>query len=184
MTTSTEVRLAPLHLPECEWPQCDREAWDNLFAEGDVFSDAGSARHWAPATRRSNHLRYSRWLAWLLSQGLLHPAHSPCERVTPDRVRAFAEHMIRVVRPRTAASTLIGLKVTMKAMRPDLSWRWLMDLTNRVDRWAKPTVDRRAMIRPIGDIHAGAHAVSSTDCSRGAWLDRGIGRVTVTPCSS
>jgi integrase len=76
--------------------------------------------------------------------------------VTPDRVRAYAEHLIAGVRPRTAASTLVGLKVIMKAMRPDLSWRWLMDLTNRIDRWAKPTVDRRAVIRPIEDIHAGA----------------------------
>jgi integrase len=148
--SSTEHPLPPLHLPEGLWPQVDREAWDNLFVESDVFSDAGSGRHWAPA------LRYSRWLAWLLSQDLLDSAPCPWERVTADRVRAYAEHLIAVVRPRTAASTLIGLKVIMKAMRPDLSWRWLMDLTNRVDRWAKPTVDRRAMIRPIEDIHAGA----------------------------
>ena len=59
-------------------------------------------------------------------------------------MRRYAEGLLEAVAPRTVASILIGLKVVLKAMRPEGDWRWLMDLTNRVNIWAEPVVDRSA----------------------------------------
>lgn len=42
------------------------------------------------------------------------------------------------VAPKTANSVLRDLKVVIKAMAPERDWRWLMDLSNRVKRYARP----------------------------------------------
>lgn len=144
------------YLPMAAWPTRDRAAWDALFAEGDVFDEGGSERHWALATRRTNAHHYARWLGWLRAKSALDVCALPWHRVTPDAVEAYARHLIECIAPRTVASSLIGLKVVMKAMAPGQSWRWLMDLTNRLHVWAKPTVDRRAAIQSISDIYRAA----------------------------
>jgi integrase len=41
----------------------------------------------------------------------------------------------------------------LKAMQPEADWRWLMDLTNRLNTWARPSVDRTAQTLPIERIH-------------------------------
>lgn len=60
--------------------------------------------------------------------------------------------------PLTAASALIGLKVVVKVMAPDLDWRWLMDISNRLNTWAEPAVDRRPAMRPSQEISRVARA--------------------------
>jgi integrase len=147
-----------VYLPQQEWPHADFEAWEALFTPGDIFDGAGAALHWSPATRKTNAHHYARWLGWLDQQANLDPRQAPWERASPEAVNAYAQHLIATVAPRTAASSLIGLKVVMKAMRPDLSWRWLMDLTNRLHVWAEPSVDRRGQLRPVDEIHQIARA--------------------------
>src|SRR4051794_25504156 len=116
-----------------EWPGPDRTAWDALFAAGDVFDDTGGGRHWAPQTRVTNRQHYARWLGWLTTTNALNPAEEPWARATPERVKCYAEHLVATVAPCTAASGLIGLKVVLMAMHPEGHWRWLMNLTNRLN---------------------------------------------------
>jgi site-specific recombinase XerD len=71
-------------------------------------------------------------------------------------VRAYNRHLAVLVAPRTRLSLLVGLKVTITAMAPDRSWRWLQDLCNKVQRRAKPRTDKRARIRSSGEIYAAA----------------------------
>jgi integrase len=139
-----------------DWPGVDRQAWQALFLGGDIFDDAGLARHWRPETRRSNFQHYARWLGWLAAQRRLDQGVAPPARVTPDCVAAYAAHLVEKLAPRTAASALIGLKVVMKVMAPDANWRWLMDITNRLNIWAKPSVDRSSAMRPVEVIHRAA----------------------------
>lgn len=143
-------------LRETDWPDRDSSAWAALFTEGDILEGSGPARHWRPATRKTNHQHYARWLGWLAREGLLAPARAPPDRSDPETVHRYAQHLVEAVAPRTAASALIGLKVVMKAMAPERDWRWLMDLTNRLNTWAKPSVDRRTLQRPIDEIHRAA----------------------------
>ncbi len=139
-----------------DWPEPDRLAWQALFAEGDIFEDAGLARHWGPATCRTNWQHYARWVGWLALRGRLAPDVDPAARVTPACVRTYGAHLVETLAPRTAASALIGLKVVMKAMASDADWRWLMDLTNRLNTWAKPSLDRSPAMRPIEEINRAA----------------------------
>lgn len=65
------MRSAVKHLPFEQWPSTDRAAWEALFREGDILNDAGTACHWAPATRHTNRMHYARWLRWCAGTGRL-----------------------------------------------------------------------------------------------------------------
>ncbi len=69
-----------------DWPEPDRLAWQALFAEGDIFEDAGLARHWRPATCRTNWQHYARWLGWLALRG--GTSHAASLRVTQSATRS------------------------------------------------------------------------------------------------
>ena len=119
-----------------EWPAGDRLAWEALFAEGDILDGAGPARHWRPATGTSNRKAYAQWLGWLGDRGLLGNIAHPWTRATPELVRAYASDLIEGRSRRSVATAIIALKCVLIRMAPDADWRWLRDLTNRLDAWA------------------------------------------------
>lgn len=54
------TNLIPLVLKFEHWPRADKAAWDALFTEGDIFSDAGPSSRWSEGTRtlrRQSHRR-------------------------------------------------------------------------------------------------------------------------------
>jgi integrase/recombinase XerD len=123
-------------LPYDRWPASDKRAWDDLFRDGNVLDGAGPARHWAPATRKTNGKHYAQWLGWLEFHGLLDDCADPWRRASPDRISAYARELMEGRAPRTVASSAIGLKCVLIRMAPEEDWRWLRDLTNRFDAWA------------------------------------------------
>ena len=141
-----------IELPLAAWPATDRAAWEDLFRTGDLLDGQGAAVHWAEATRRTNRKHYARWIGSLAASDLLEVDVAPWERVTPARVDAYARSLIDRLAPRTVASALIGLKCVVQRMRPDHDWRWLKDLTNRLDRWAKPSRDNRERVLSASDM--------------------------------
>ena len=158
-----------------DWPEADRLAWEGLFAAADIFDDAGLARHWRPATRVTNARHYARWLGHLARRDELDPEIAPAVRLTPERVLVYATELTETVAPRTAASAVIGLKVVMKSMAPETDWRWLMDVSNRLNTWAKPSIDRTPAMRPIDEIHHAAR--TELDRHMGTPLRRRLDRV-------
>jgi site-specific recombinase XerD len=136
----------------------DRIAWNEAIADGDILEGRGPAAHWAPATKETNEYHYSRWLGYLQHRGWLDAERTPSTRVTPDRVRAFVKHLRSEVAPRTVVCTLVGLKVTLKAMHPRTDWRWLADICNALNRTSKPQKDKRSRMRPAEEIYSAAIA--------------------------
>ncbi len=139
-------------LPYQAWPATDRNAWEGLLREGDVLDGRGAGWHWSEATRRTNLKHYGRWLGWLKLQGTLEVVTDPTDRVTPERVTAYVRDLINEVAPKTADSYLRDLKVVAKALQPDKDWRWLMDLTNRIKAWARPSRNHRPPILPADEM--------------------------------
>ena len=154
-----------IELPYPAWPETDRDAWEDLFHAGDLLDGQGAAVHWAPATRRTNAKHYARWLGWLAADGLLGHDRAPSARVTREKVEAYARDLMDRVAPRTTASALIGLKCVIQRMDPEHDWRWLKDLTNRLDRWARPSRDRIDPGMPASEMFrrclAELHRISS-----------------------
>lgn len=140
-----------------DWPEIDRDAWKTAVASGDVLEGKGPAAHWSTATRMTNIRHYSRWLAFLERTDRL-PGQDPAGRVVPSVVREYGAELRSLVAPRTVVTLMVGLKVTIKAMAPDMDWRWLADLCNALNRASKPINEKHARLRPSEEIYATALA--------------------------
>jgi integrase len=151
-----KIDLMRRALPFSQWPARDREFWEKAIRDGDIFDERGSAAHWSPRTRETNIQHYARWLGYLRWKGELCDRMGPASRVTREKVGAYNQHLTRIVAPRTRLSMLVGLKVTIQAMYPEDSWRWLQDFCNRVQKCAKPIRDKRSRILPSGEIYVRA----------------------------
>jgi integrase/recombinase XerD len=90
------------HLALDQWPAADIEAFVRAYEPGDVFDEtAGPGAHQSEGTRRMIRTAYRRWLGFLKEHypdDLLQP---PADRITPDRVRAFIDHLGAEVRSTT-----------------------------------------------------------------------------------
>lgn len=162
--------MARVYLPYAEWPLADRSAWLKAVEDGDIFDGRGPALHWAGATRKTNIMHYSRWLGFLAATEQLDEASRSADHVKPEAVRAYVEHMKARIAPVTVVSSLVGLKVMMKAMFPDQDWRWLADICNRLNRNAQPITDKRSKMLPLTKIYATAlkrlETLSHTDLKK------------------
>jgi integrase len=143
-------------MPFRQWPVADRAAWQEAFRAGDVLDGCGPAAHWAPATRETNEQHYGRWLAFQSKTGQLHASARPEDRVTREALRDYIADQRKYLAPRTVVSSLVGLKVTMKAIAADRCWRWLEDICNALNRSSEPRNEKHARIRPTGEIYEAA----------------------------
>lgn len=112
-----------LHLPFDRWPLADRQLWEQATSDSDPFSEAAGARL-ATASRKQYLFAWRRFLGFVfLSEptalGLL-----PAERLTRERVRAFADHLAKTNIPRSVAIQVDALYKAARIMLPghDLSW--------------------------------------------------------------
>ncbi len=162
--------MPKVYLPYLDWPQRDQNAWLAAIQDGDILDGRGLAFHWAAATRTTNIQHYGRWLGFLTRKGLLDVKTNPASRVTQETVRAYVSAMKTTIAPRTVVSSLVGLKVMMKAMTPDQDWRWLADICNRLNRNAKPSKDKRSNMLSSTKIYRTAikklRTLSKTDLTK------------------
>src|SRR3981189_3765558 len=95
------------HLPEKEWPGADHEAFRVAYEPGDVFDEtAGPGAHLADTTRAAIRFTYRRWLGFLKAKYPDDLSKALAERITPERVRAFIDHLRAEVRPSTVAAAV------------------------------------------------------------------------------
>ncbi len=129
----------PKHLPLYEWAAADIKAFVSAFAPGDIFDDtAGPGAHLAEGTRRMIRTAYRRWLGFLEEHFPGDLLQAPAERITPDRVRAFIDHLGAEVRSTTVAIVIDNLCYAARLIAPERDWRWLVSLKARLAARAKP----------------------------------------------
>jgi integrase/recombinase XerD len=144
--------MALIVMPYKDWPETDRKAWETAIESGDVLDGQGLAAHWRPATRKANVGHYGRWLAYLENAGRLNPSNLPAARVREDDIKNYIDSLKIRVAPRTLVSSLVGLKVMIKAMAPGMSWRWLADVCNALNRTCIAVKDKRPRMLPTDVI--------------------------------
>lgn len=119
-------------LPLSAWPLIDQQLWKRATTQRTLFGEGGTAAHWRPQTKATNIQHYGRFLGYLARSGQLNPLQTPAERATLELVERYYEHLPASISPFSKLSLLVGLKVTLKAMHPEISWRWLQDACNRL----------------------------------------------------
>lgn len=160
-------------LPFERWPAIDRAMWADLFRAGDVLDGGGAAAHWADGTRRKNELGYAHWLGFLDRAGLLDPDEPPTDRVTPERIAAYATALRARCKPVGVLGRIVELACVVKKMAPDRSWVWL---DRRIARLrAVSTLHRDHVGLPAAsELHALGRRLMDEAADRPKELDRAL----------
>ena len=134
------------HLPLEHWPAADHDAFNVAYQPGDVFDEsASSGAHHSEGWRRMIRTTWRRWLGFLTDHYPGDLVKPPTERITPERVRAFIEHLSHEVRPTTVAMAVAHLHAAARLIAPERDWRWLASIKSRLAARARP-----GSLRPAG----------------------------------
>jgi hypothetical protein len=127
------------HLPVVDWPEADREAFRSAYHPGDIFDDdCGRGAHLSQGWRRMIETSYRRWLMFLTEYRPAELLKSPAERITPELVQAFIEHLSAETRATTVAVSIANLYAAARLIAPAADWRWLASLKTRLSARAEP----------------------------------------------
>jgi hypothetical protein len=169
-------RLDPARrcLPVCEWPVLDQTLWAKAQLPANVLDDPGPASSWRQPTRQARETAYGRWLGFLLRCGELDSVARPEERVTPERVAAYVEHLRAMTASTSTWSMVSRLDAMMRALAPAADWTWLREAANRLKRLMRPARAIRPRLIGVSRLfHAGLKmmkdARQSTTGRRPVW---------------
>jgi integrase/recombinase XerD len=127
------------HLPLNEWPEADRAAFRAVYEPGDLFDGtAGPGAHLAAGTRRMTKFSYRRWLGFLKANYPDDLSVPPAERITPERVRAFIDHLSAQIGPSSVAMAGNRLYAAARLIAPTTDWAWLKSIKARLASRALP----------------------------------------------
>ena len=127
------------HLPVNEWPEADRAAFRAAYEPGDPFDGtAGPGAHLAAGTRRMTKSSYRRWLGFLKANYPDDLSIPPAERITPERVRAFIDHLSAQIGPSSVAMAANRLYAAARLIAPTTDWAWLKSIKTRLASRALP----------------------------------------------
>ena len=144
------------HLPINEWPEADREAFRAAYEPGDVFDEtAGPGAHLSQGTRKMIKVSYRRWLGFLKANYPDDLSLPPAERIKPERVRSFIEHISAESKPITVALVTHLLNAAAKLIAPTTDWAWLGAIKSRLGyrAWPEDRFDR--LVPPLQTLDFG-----------------------------
>ena len=147
---------AQKHLPVCQWPDADRQAFETAYAPGDIFDETnGPGAHLAEGTRQKIETAYRRWLGYLHLSYADDLLLAPAERITAIRVRTFKEQISTEVRATTVATNIYDLYYAARLIAPGVDWRWLKAIHSRLAARAKPMDRFNQLIPPRQTLDLG-----------------------------
>jgi len=139
-------------IPLDEWPEPDRMAWQAALQPAAFLAVGGVAAGWSDGGRRMVSDAYGRWLGWLGQTHQLDADQRPEERVTPDRVRAYAQALAQTNAPMTIQGRIGQLGRALRALAPAGDWRWLSRAADRMRAEAVPVREKRARMQQVQDL--------------------------------
>jgi len=121
------------HLLVNDWPEADRAAFRAIYEPGDLFDGtAGPGVHLAEGTRKAIEFTYRRWLAFLNKNYPGDLSTAPAERITPERVRAFIDHLSAEIGPSSIAAACDRLYAAARLIAARTDWSWLKSIKARL----------------------------------------------------
>jgi integrase/recombinase XerD len=144
------------HLPENEWPEADRQALRAAYEPGDIFDEtAGPGAHLAETTRKAIKFACRRWLGFFKANYPGDLSKAPAERITPERVRAFIEHLGAQMKPTSVAIAVGHLCAAARLIAPTTDWAWLTSFKSRLEGLARPQDRFDRLVPPVHTLDYG-----------------------------
>jgi len=166
-------RMMPLR----EWPRLDRALWEQALGASNLIAARPICR-WSPRTRETAEKAYGRYLTWCAHSGGLDPQAPIIERVTPSKVVAYVEDLLRLNRASTVRELVRFLHHVAKRLAPDHDWTWLRKLASRIEVSAPPWSEQLRRMRSSDELLAlGLRLCDDADSSFGLLAARQSGAI-------
>jgi hypothetical protein len=150
------------HLPLNEWPEADRAAFRAAYESGDVFEGTcGVGAHFAEGTRKAIEFTYRRWLAFLKANYPHYFAMPPAERITPQWVRSFIDHLSAEIGPSSVAAAADRLYAAARLIAPTKDWAWLRSIKARLASRALPQDRFNRLVPPWQTLDFGLELMAT-----------------------
>jgi integrase/recombinase XerD len=123
---------------------------------GDIFDEtAGPGAHLAESSRKAIKFAYRRWLGFLKANYADDLSTAPAERITPERVRAFIEHLSAQIKPTSVAIAVAHLYFAARLIAPTTDWAWLRSVKSRLECLARPEDRFDRLVPPVETLDHG-----------------------------
>lgn len=155
-----------LHLPFANWPEVDREMWNAAVNSNDPFDDG-------PGARLEERTLHKYWMGWRRFLGFLTITEpdalelDPFERLTPERVRRFVEHLRKTNTPHSVAIQIDSLYGAARTFMPNKNWNWLRNIKTRLYAVAPRGTTVRPVITSVQLVDLGTALMEESDISPG-----------------
>jgi integrase/recombinase XerD len=149
MTTNSQYEEERICKPLNRWPERDRQHWQAALMPGDLLEQGGCRAECSWGSNRTMMRGYGRWLTWLDSRGLLDDQVAPGERITRERVRAYASDLEEKNASATVIDRLVELKVVAAIMDPGRDWSWIYRVAAPIRARHKPARPKRHRLVPV-----------------------------------
>jgi integrase len=137
--------------------------------------DVGAGAHLSQRTRRTIRFGWRRWLGFLTAEhpeDLQFPAPG---RITPERVRAYIEHLDADMSAGSVATTVTQLYNAARLIAPDCDWCWLKALKRRLLARGKPEDRFERLVPAHQTLDLGIALMEAADSlPTSGWMEREI----------
>ena len=158
-TSPQSTAASPRSLPISEWPDADRQAWEDACRPGIRLRPGGSASYLAEVSREDFARRYGAFLGFLQRRGSLELNAAAATQVTLSNVEPYITELKARVRSVTVWNCIYKLRRAAELLTPTTDYSWLAE----IEKDLALVIEPRSKFDRIG-VHPAAGG-SRTDLS-------------------
>ncbi len=173
-------RRGPRSLPVEEWPEADRNAWQEACRPSCRLKPGGTASHLGAISRGDLARRYGAFLAFLQRNHRLSLEAAAPSQVTPANVADYVADLQSRVRSVTTWNCIYKLRRTAQLIAPAADFSWLAEIENDLALVMEPRskFDRLVLTQVLVEagltLIAEAEAFAKSDLSRAKAVRNGL----------
>lgn len=142
-------------LPIEQWPEADRQGWENALRPSRRLSVGGAAAHLRPSSKAHLERTYGYFLRVVSDSGALNMGAAATAHVTPEAIESFiarAEHSQSSV---SVARAVANVRMMAQKLAPDGDFRWLNNIDAQLRAKARPREKFSRMVASEELVEAG-----------------------------
>jgi integrase len=121
-----------------EWPEADRQAWEEACRPSVRLKKGGSASHLAPVSQDDIARRYGRYLGFLKRTGRLDLNPPAADQVTSKNVEAYLADFEGKISSVTAWNCIYKLRRAAQLLSPATDFTWLIEIEKDLELLQEP----------------------------------------------
>jgi integrase len=142
-------------LPLEQWPEADRQAWEDALRPARRLSVGGRAAHLRPSSKANLERGYGYFLRVVSDSGALNRRAAAATHVTLEAIEIFVERAGLSRNSLSVASGVERVRAIAQSLAPDRNFGWLKNVTMQLRARARPQPKFSRMVATEELVEAG-----------------------------